>query len=263
VAVPVPDLDQILEQTQWDFFWAPADAEVVDRPELLYVRCPRDAPHLNAVTRVRAAPAALPALIEEVLAAHAGVRSRWMVVERQESAPLERALGRYGYAPVNETHASAIAVDDYRPRSAQGIEVRRVETLEGLRHCVAVIERTFPGSRRITEEELALDLSMCTGPAARVQRYVAHDVGRGEPVASGGLTLFPALRFGFLWSGGTVPGARGRGAYSAVMAARVARAREVGLTHVGLYAFTDTSAPIVARQGFTRHGAMTFWERDP
>lgn len=258
----VPDLDRILEQTQWDFFWVPADAEVVDRPELLYVRCPRDAPHLNAVTRVRAAPGALPALIEEVVRAHAGVRSRWMVVERPESAPLKQALQRAGYAPANETHASAIAVDDHRPRRAEGIEVRRVETLEGLRHCVAVIEQAFPGSRQITAEELALDLSICTGPGARVQRYVAHDAGSGEPVASGGLTLFPALRFGFLWSGGTVPAARGRGAYSAVMAARIAGARELGLTHVGLYAFTDTSAPIVARQGFSRHGAMTFWERD-
>jgi hypothetical protein len=46
-----------------------------------------------------------------------------------------------------------------------------------------------------------------------------------------------------------------------VLEARVRKARELGLSHVGLYAVTDTSAPIVLRQGFRRYGAMTYWER--
>jgi len=35
----------------------------------------------------------------------------------------------------------------------------------------------------------------------------------------------------------------------------------LGFAYVGLYAVTDTSAPIVLRQGFKRYGAMTYWER--
>jgi hypothetical protein len=60
-----------------------------------------------------------------------------------------------------------------------------------------------------------------------------------------------------------VPEARGRGAYSAVLAARAKRAAQLGLRYIGLYAIGDTSAPIVARQGFARHGAMTYWQREP
>jgi N-acetylglutamate synthase-like GNAT family acetyltransferase len=81
------------------------------------------------------------------------------------------------------------------------------------------------------------------------------------PVATGGMTVFGDLGFGYLWSGCTLLQTRGRGAYSAVLAARIERARELGLCHVGLYAITDTSAPIVARQGFKRVGTMTYWER--
>jgi hypothetical protein len=46
--------DELLEQSQWDFFWAPPDATVVDRDELLCFHCLRDVPYLNTVARLRA-----------------------------------------------------------------------------------------------------------------------------------------------------------------------------------------------------------------
>jgi hypothetical protein len=95
-----------------------------------------------------------------------------------------------------------------------------------------------------------------------VQRFVAYDETSGEPIASAGLTTYPDLEFGFLWAGATVPHARGRGAYSALVAARVQRAGELGLKSAGLYAKLDTSAPIVSKQGFARYGRMIYWQRD-
>ena len=59
-----------------------------------------------------------------------------------------------------------------------------------------------------------------------------------------------------------MPEARGRGAYSTVLEARIRAASELGITHVGLYAVTDTSAPVVLRQGFERFGRMTYWDRE-
>ena len=74
-----------------------------------------------------------------------------------------------------------------------------------------------------------------------------------------GINIYPDLRFGFLWGGGTVPEARGRGAYSAVVARRMDHAKQIGLDLAGVYARIDTSSPIVARQGLERFGSMTYW----
>jgi GNAT superfamily N-acetyltransferase len=72
-----------------------------------------------------------------------------------------------------------------------------------------------------------------------------------------------ALGLAFLWAGCTIAEARGRGLYSAVVSARIDWARQRGLQLVGLYALTTTSSPVVAKQGFTRHGGLTHWERAP
>jgi hypothetical protein len=46
-----------------------------------------------------------------------------------------------------------------------------------------------------------------------------------------------------------------------LLASRLALARDLGLSLVGLYARDATSAPIVARCGFERWGEMTYWDR--
>jgi hypothetical protein len=256
-----PDIEETIERTQWDFFWVPPDARVVDRPELLYVCCPRDVPMLNCVTRTRAVAAELPVLVEEVGLAHSSVCSRWLVRHALWARSLEPVLAAAGWAPAVATHACAVDVSEYRRRPAPNLEVRLVQSMSELRDSVWVIDQAFPGGLRYTEEQFAADLARCTGAAPRVYRFVAYAPRFHMPVATGGMTVFPELRFGYLWAGSTVPEARGRGAYSALVGARIDRARELGLSHVGLYAITHTSAPIVARQGFKRIGTMTYWER--
>ena len=58
-----------------------------------------------------------------------------------------------------------------------------------------------------------------------------------------------------------MPGARGRGAYRALLQARVLEARRLGLGAVGLYARVATSWPIVSRLGFETLGTMVNWDR--
>jgi GNAT superfamily N-acetyltransferase len=253
-------LDETLERTQWDFFWVPEDVTVVDRPEIAYVKCARRVVILNQVTRTRAAPSDLGALVREVVDAHRDVGSRWLVPAHIDRAPLERALERGGYSPAVEHHACAIAVEAYRPRPSPGIVVHPVDSVARLRDCHEVSDRAFGPGLHFTDADREQQLEACTRADTRVHRFVAYDEATGEPLSSGGVTLFPALRFGFLWAGGTVPEARGRGAYSAVLEARIRRARERGIAHVGLYAVVDTSAPIVLNQGFERHGRMTYWD---
>ncbi len=253
------DLDDVLEQTQWDTFWLPDDAAVVEREEVLYLTSPRDEGYLNVVLRVRADAPRVPALVSEVDHAHRAVSSRWMLAGRSRHPALPEALTAAGYAVEHEHFAYTIDVARYEPRPTPSLVARPVETLDDLRDCQNVTSLAFDRPR-LTDDALdAQELSMCTGPGARVRRFVVRDAVTDKPLTSGGMNVYPELRFGFLWAGGTVPEGRHRGAYTALVAARVAEARALGLSHVGLYARVETSAPIVEAQGFTRGGPMTYW----
>lgn len=244
-----------------DCFWVPGDVTVVDEPDLCWLSCPRDLPTVNAVLRTRVPLRDLPDLVDRVRAAHAGRRSRWMVGPLDLGQPLERALDAAGYARSAEHFGYTIGVDAVPGRVHAGVAASAVVDLQGMRDWYAVSCAAFGETLYSGEDELRLFLTHCTGPGARVHRVVAYDQATGQPLSAGGMTLFPELGFGMLWAGGTVPAARGRGAYSAVLRGRLAWARARGLQRVGLYAKVDTSAPIVARLGFQRHGALAFWER--
>lgn len=246
-----------LERSQWDFFWVPADVEVLDRPDVAAVRCRRPLPHLNMVTRARVEPERAPGLVEEITAWLGAHRSRWLCPDTFDRGPLEGALTAARWAPVSFHEARVIHPARYARRPPAGPRVARVETLEALRDCVEVTDRAFGRAVTRVDAELEAELRGCAPRDGRTHRYVVY--ANGAPVASGGFNWFPDLRLAFLWAGGTVPEARGRGAYTALVAARVEAAKRLGAEWVGLYAKDDTSAPIVAAQGFERVGEMRFW----
>ncbi|MEZ4237384.1 MAG: hypothetical protein R3F59_14790 [Myxococcota bacterium] len=103
------------------------------------------------------------------------------------------------------------------------------------------------------------ELAACTAPDRRVHRFLVRDAD-GRAVAAGAQRLpGPVVR---LPLGRRHPARRPRPpAYTALLAVRIAAARALGLRRVGLYARTDTSWPIVARQGFVRAGPMAYWTR--
>ncbi|MEI8259552.1 MAG: hypothetical protein WCJ30_28125, partial [Deltaproteobacteria bacterium] len=211
------------------------------------------------VTRVRADPSRYAALVDEVAAAHAGRTSRWLVRPHPGHERLTEALAAAGYAPADRAVATSIATSSAASTAAGGPAVRAVATLRDLDDWWDVIEGAFERSADRTDPERRL--RECTEPCARVHRFVAYDETTGAPVSAGGVTLFPALQFCLLWAGSTIREARGRGAYSAVLTARLAWAREAGIERAGLFALVDTSAPIVARYGFDAHETVTYWER--
>lgn len=250
-----------LEQSQWDFFWVPADAEVLERAGVVAVRHPRPIPHLNAVTKTRADAGRLPALVRELEIWLRHPTARWIVPDTFDRGPLEASLAQAGWQPEARFEARAIRPADYARRAGDAFDVRRVDSLELLRASVEVTSGAFARELRYDDAELAEQLAQCADPGGRTHRYVVY---RGdEPVSSGGFNFYPALHLAFLWAGGTVPHARGAGAYSALVRARVQAAAALGADWVGLYAKEDTSAPIVARQGFERFGEMRYWTRQP
>jgi GNAT superfamily N-acetyltransferase len=74
----------------------------------------------------------------------------------------------------------------------------------------------------------------------------------GEPAAGGGCGIVGQVAR--LWGAGTRPAYRGRGAYRALLAARIALAREHGATLALVKGRVQTSGPILRRAGFTAYG---------
>jgi len=74
----------------------------------------------------------------------------------------------------------------------------------------------------------------------------------GHPVSTGGFTLVG--EYARLWGAATIPAARGRGAYRAVLAERMRCAAEMGATTALVKGRIATSAPILERLGFRRFG---------
>jgi GNAT superfamily N-acetyltransferase len=140
---------------------------------------------------------------------------------------------------------------------APGVEVIRVSTLNRLAQTQRTTAEAFGMRQLDTEADLQALLTQLVIPDTRVSRFLA--LVDGKPAGAGGLNWFPALSMGLLWGGCTAEGARNRGVYTALTRARVDHARSLGATHVGVYARTSTSAPILHRRGFEQVGAMTSW----
>lgn len=249
--------DLTLERTQWDTFWLPDEARAVDRAELGYTTSPADFPYLNNVYRARLSEHDVEPAIEEVVRAHQGRASRWSVVDASTPDSLTRQLEGAGYSAVHAHRATWLSLDDWDDVSTEH-DARRVEDRATLEALLDVGAAAFGTTARPDDAALDQQVEACA-PGKRVQRFVVFDGDR--PVSGGGLNLYPDLGFGFLWAGGTVPDARGRGAYRALLGARVQAAREAGLRAVGLYARVNTSLPIVQRLGFTTGGWMHAWDR--
>jgi hypothetical protein len=259
----VDDVDAVLQRSLEDLFWLPPWATVVDESGCLYTHSPRDQHALNQVVRVSAETADLPGIVAAVDAAHQGVTSRWLLSRDSQHPALPPLLLRAGWTPEHRHHVRAIRSDADIAVPA-GVTARAVTDVATLTDCIRVCERAFGSPEaEISAERVRDELGMATGPAARVHRFVAYDDASGAPMASGGLNVFPDLALGFLWAGGTDPAFRRRGAYRAVLAARLRRAAERGCTMVAIYARDSTSDPVVASLGFARHGTMVTWRRGP
>ena len=126
---------------------------------------------------------------------------------------------------------------------------------------IMVMSGCFEGFDLPSDQELREDLSYSVGPQARSLCYVAYNTHNGDPLSAGIMNIFPKLSLGFLMAGSTIPSARGRGVYSALVTARMVEAQQMGISHIGLYAMRETSAPIVKKQGFQKHGPIHFLER--
>lgn len=182
-----------------------------------------------------------------------GRELEWKVYDHDRPPELPTLLEHAGFRP---DEPETLVVLDLEDRSGNGtippgISVREVEDVGTFQDALVVSEAAFGPTGTATLERFRTRLS---DPTARL--FVAY---LGEhPVSAGRLELPPGRAFASLWGGGTVPEARHRGAYRALVHSRAERARRSGYRFLTVDA-RASSRPILKRLGFVALSGIQGW----
>lgn len=161
---------------------------------------------------------------------------------------VERLLGR-GADPEPDDPVLTPMVLDHEPPPAPGdIAVRRVETFEDYRLLWEIDLEGFAAPEKEREELRAGLAEEWPHFQADVDQVAYLATIEGEPVAYGRLAL-PTVGPPYLAGGATLPSARGRGAYRALVRARWDEAVRLGTPALIVQAGKD-SRPILEHLGF-------------
>lgn len=195
-------------------------------------------------------------VLAEVQALEPGTQTSWMTPDAALAGALRAAGAHDPRAPLEPTF-TALACDT--PPPAVDVEVRRIETLEehvtGLE--IEHASSSFPEeakARRLAEAAETFERRRARPGAGQWLAYVD-----GRAVAWGSAVAGP--RGLYLSGGATLPDARGRGAYRALVRARWDHAVALGTPALTVGA-QETSRPILERLGFERVCTMYELETD-
>ena len=187
----------------------------------------------------------------------------WILDPDTEPPDFADRLAAHGVLP--EPHAPDLAVMvlpidaamDGPP--ATGMEMHdALASLELFRSADRVNAEAFgDGPRDITPEQIAAQERRRQNQLAAGNRRIMLATIDGEPVGSAGLTLYPPA--GAIINGGAVREKfRGRGVYRAMVAARLAMARDAGAPGISVWG-GPMSAPILTKIGFQTVGWRRFY----
>jgi GNAT superfamily N-acetyltransferase len=181
---------------------------------------------------------------------------RWALGDRPDTAAFAAALEARGARVVETLDRLAWEPGDVPPPDPRVLVLPVLDEV-GARALSQVDELVFE-DRPVSDERLPGLVAEC------VEELVGRIGGRyvawldGEGVGSGGLSM--AGDVARLWGGATLPHARRRGVYAAVLAERLRVAVGWGATLALVKGRVETSAPILRRFGFRPHGRELTWE---
>jgi GNAT superfamily N-acetyltransferase len=223
----------------------------VDEPDCVLLHQPGFSfPPAGAVFRLRFAPDDLEERADAIrawFAAHEREEFVWWVGTSATPGDVEDRLLAGGAKPSGDDPVIVSMVSAEEPPAVEGIEVRRVETLEDFRVAreIAWLAADF------TEQQLTEARATIEQRWADRERLGGHALFLAsvddEPVASGDMVLLPFG--GFLSGASTHPGYRGRGAFRALVRARWDEAVRRG-TPALVVGAGKMSRPILERIGF-------------
>jgi GNAT superfamily N-acetyltransferase len=243
--VIAPELREFAEE--WDRFTPLSPGmDRVETPEFVLVTGPAWA----SVAGVRTDDVA--ATVEEVRAA-ARTRGRnrvtWSIGPSSRPLDLEQRLRELGLAAPDVNELAALALAHEPEPAPDGVHVRVVDTFADFQIANEIRWAAFSiADDRRAEEEANLELLWETARGGGVAlTFLASADGRPAATAFG---VF-GERGCFLIGGATLPEARGRGLYRALVRARWDEAVRRGTPALAVAADPATSYPILLRLGFT------------
>jgi GNAT superfamily N-acetyltransferase len=173
----------------------------------------------------------------------------WKAYAHDRPHDLVARLASAGFVPGDPETLLAVDLAVGVPEAPGEVTIRR--GAEALDAAGEVYQRVWPEQ---TAEVLArLRRTFERAPAAQDLVVVELD---GAPASAGWTTYSTGSPFACLWGGATVPEARGRGLYRAVVAARLAEARARGAALAAVDA-GPMSRPILERFGFVALSEIT------
>lgn len=230
-------------------------AEVVD-DERYFAAIIAGGKYIN-VFRPRFAPEAAPEVLAEVRSLAPSAIGSWQT-DSLELAEALVAAGARRPAPPLEWKFTALA-SATAPPAVAGFEIRRIESFDdyliGLEIALSAEQYTDEAREHRRAEAKETYARRKSGPS--MEWLASID---GEPVAHA--RAFPGPRGLLLDGGATLPSARGRGAYRALIAARWDEAVARGTPALVVQA-QETSRPTLERCGFEPVCTMYEVEHDP
>ena len=212
--------------------------------------------YVNA-TRLRFDPEEARDVLVEVHALAPNAVASWLTASRELADALREAGARDPEPPL-EPSFTALAIER-EPPAVEGIEVRRIETFDeflvGLEIDLGAGGYTEDGAERRRSEAAEIYARRRARPGGEWLAYAD-----GEPAGWAGAMAGP--RGLYLAGGATLPHARRRGLYRALVRARWDHAVQLGTPALAVHA-QETSRPILERCGFEVLGTMYELESDP
>jgi hypothetical protein len=250
-----PELRDFVEVPNRTLLPAPG-IDLHDDGRYLLVRGPAFA----GVAALRAGPAELHDVVDDVRArVPPEIRTTWWLGPSTEPSDARERLLELGLHVADVPSLEGmLAVAPPEPGPPE-IEVTRVETIEQFRVFSDLRWEAFEVPTERRELERAHEDELFAANRANCHMFVARIDGRP---AAGAMSIL-GEHGSFLVGGCTVPWARGRGAYRALVRARwddaVARGRPALVVHAN----PATSAPILKRLGFRTVCALDRLEDGP
>jgi hypothetical protein len=216
-----------------------------------------DHPGFNTVQHLRLSPQTIDVTVDEVRTiarAHSRTALTWEIASSATPSDLAERLRERGMTLAKPPNAVIMVLREPPLPPPANITVTRVETVADFRVFVTITHEVFGMTDRLPSELERIDREGAVDLVnTRFMRYIAWIDGAPMAAATASFTDVGVL----LHSGSTLPGARGRGAYRALVAARwedaVRRGTPLAVTRAG-----PMSRPILGRVGFTELAEIIF-----
>lgn len=214
-----------------------------------------DSHRANQVAGARLLPEQIDGTVAAVRAHFGARRSSWNVGVASTPSRLEPALASAGYAMTRESAGLAMIGLD-RPIPAPAVTIRRAEPSDAER--LAHIGATEFGQD--ADEARWLQRWSLASPELFVWLVCEHD-DRDAPILAFGQGFHGRDGIARLSGAATLPHARGRGLYRALLQHRLQQAHRAGQAAAVIQANDETSGPICRRVGFGDRGRVRLWVR--